>query len=105
MKAACWWLAQKCAKVSARAQRVFRSEGGSAFLSGLDERGAVTLAEAERVACGDFGTAMGRPRRAALGPAAPLPGPVGIPVRLVGKPSRPPARAWVVGEPGTDLVY
>jgi hypothetical protein len=97
-------VAQNCAKVSAGAQRVFRCEGRSGILACLDEGGAVTLAKAERVAGGNFGAAMGRPRRAALSPAAPLARPVRVPVRLVGKAPRPPARARVVAEGGVDLV-
>jgi hypothetical protein len=97
-------VAQNCAKVSAGAQRMFRCERRSRFVACLDEGGAVTLAKTERVAGGDFGPAMGRPGRPALGPAAPLPRPVRVPVRLVGKASRPPPGARVVGEAGIDLV-
>jgi hypothetical protein len=64
----------------------------------------VALAETERVGGGDFGPAMGRPGRPALGPATPLPRSVGVPVGLVGKAPRPPAGARVVGEGGLDLV-
>ena len=64
----------------------------------------MTLAKTERVAGCNFGAAMGRPRRPALGPAAPLARSVGVPVRLVGEAARPPARARVVGEGRVDLV-
>ena len=90
--------AGKVSQLSAGVQRRLRRRG--TLRSPVVEKGpAMVLAEAERVAGRHLGTAVRRPRRPALGPATPVSGPAGVPVRLVGKTSTPSAQARVFSGP------
>lgn len=73
-------------------------------LPAVQYRPAMAVTKTERVAGGDFGAAVSRPGRAALGPAPPLPGPGGVPVRLVGETTGPAADTGVLGRAGLDLL-
>jgi hypothetical protein len=63
----------------------------------------VPLTKAQGVFSGHLSATVSGPSRAALRPAAPLPRPPGVPVRLVGKAARPTPGARVVAPAGVDL--